>query len=431
MVPNKYNPDFCEEKPRVNITVTAIFSFVFFIYLKPKFNDTFIFFGIRLFPNDAYLILLLTITFVIFCLAVRNLDIKGCIDPFLAAFILMCFFVVVATIIYPGSGDSSYFNDGDFLFGPAIKSWSIDWFPLIGVVALVYTYHEDFCWELIWGFFAACCIFLIFNVISILLQETSFGSIDYLAFGFRNVTFRIAIPAFVCSLAIAIRFERKFYSLPVLVYLISFFQIIGAYSATSFCAFVIIGVLALITINKRTRKILNTITYSVSYLVVAFSVVVLRIQNLLAPAINLLLHKDVTFTGRTILWDQALEKLSGPGIFFGYGYNYNWHTFEINNMFLKHAHNEILNMLMLGGIFALISMIGLFVVAIKELYKYRSENIANAFAIGLAGFFVIMIAEVAICPGLLFVLAGSYYLVPKILEDQKKYAESMRLPVYK
>lgn len=431
MIPNKYNPDFCEEKPQVNIAVTAIFTCVFFIYLKPKFDDLFEYFGIHLFANKVYPIFLLVMTLVIFCVAARAVDKKGRIDVFLAAFVLMCFFVAVASFIHPGSGESGYLNSGQFMLGPAIKSWAFDWFPLIGVVGLIYAYYEDYCWELIWGFFAACCIYLLLNVISILIQEASFGAIDYLAFGFRNVTFRIAIPAFVCSLVIAIRLKRKYYLLPVVIYLISLFQIIGAYSATSFCAFIAVGVLALITMNKRTRKLLNAITYSVSYLIIAFFVVVFRIQNLLGPAISLVLHKDVTFTGRTLLWDQAFEKLSGLGFLIGYGNNYYWHTFEINNMFHKHAHNEILNMLMLGGIFALISLVALFVVAIKKLYENRAENTANAFAIGLAGFFVIMIAEVALSPGLIFILAGSYYLVPKIIKDSEEYAESMKLPVYR
>lgn len=392
------------------------------------FTDTLGFFGIYSFLTNVYPILLTILTLGLFCLTARAVEKKRRIDAFICSFALMCLFVAIASFIYPGSGETGHLNSGDFLLGPAIYSWAIDWFPLIGVVCLVYVFHEKYSWELIWGFFFASGLYLILNFIFIFIHGIEAGTIYALPFGFRNITFRIAIPAFVCSLAISIRYKRLYYILPIAIYAIGLVQILIAYSATSFCSFVVMGILTLVTLKKSFRKFLNGLTYSISYIVIAISVVVLRVQDFLGPAISILLHRDVTFTGRTVLWDQAMEKLSGLGFFTGYGNNYYWHMFEWAGSIQKHAHNEILNMLMLGGVFSFASMAMLIVVAVKKLFEERFRNIANAFSIGLAGFLVIAIAEVGLSPGFMFVLSGSYYLVPKIVGDAGTYAESMRLP---
>lgn len=429
MIPIKYNPDFQEERPSPNVAVTAIFSFLFFIFVKPVFTDALGFLGIHSFSANVYPVLLTILTLVLFCLAARVVDEKRCIDAFICSFALMCLFVAITSFIYPGSGESGHLNNGDTVFGPAIYSWAVDWFPLIGTVCVIYVFHEKFAWELIWGFFFASGIYLMLNMAFICIQGFGINPIKTLPFGYMNVTFRIAIPCFVCAFAISVRYKRGYCLLPVFVYLVCFLQILIAYSATSFCAFIVMGILALVSLKKRTRKFLNSLTYSISYIVVTFSVVVLRVQNLMGPVISVILRKDVTFTGRTILWDQAFQKLFGWHFFTGYGNDYYWRILEWKGALQKHAHNEVLNMLMLGGIFAFASMATMVVVAIRRLYKQRFQDIANVFAIGLAGFLVIAIAEIGLSPGLMFVLAGSYYLVPKIVGDAESYAESMELPI--
>lgn len=86
-----------------------------------------------------------------------------------------------------------------------------------------------------------------------------------------------------------------------------------------------------------------------------------------------LFEKDATFTGRTMVWKSAMYMISKKPVF-GYGqygfininesgYYYNWGT----------AHNQILELLMEGGIILLVSWVILFIVAIKKSWIPRSE----------------------------------------------------------
>lgn len=91
-----------------------------------------------------------------------------------------------------------------------------------------------------------------------------------------------------------------------------------------------------------------------------FSIVIFRIAEYFSDFIINVLGKDITFTGRTILWDQALLLIAKRPVC-GYGvYDYDLLVSAANGQAYS-AHDTVLQLMLMGG---LISLIGFFIVVI-------------------------------------------------------------------
>lgn len=300
---------------------------------------------------------------------------------------------------------STVYNGGNAT--PAL----VDWLPCIAMVSTVALLAKRKPALLITAFFAACTFYLICNLYYLLTHSSSiaFGAFNSLPTGYRNVTFRFAIPAFTCSLVLD-SLERKSISIrTATVYIISLFEILAAYSATSALAFLLMGGLCILWKCRILIKWLNALSYAIGYLVLFFGFVILRIQYSLGFLIEPVLHRSVTFTGRTELWDQAITYLANSHFITGYGSDYTWNMLKWGDAVQKHAHNDVLNILMLGGVGALITLTIVVGLAIWRLYRLKETETAAFLSLGLAGFFTISLVEVATCPGLFFLLAFAYY----------------------
>lgn len=84
-------------------------------------------------------------------------------------------------------------------------------------------------------------------------------------------------------------------------------------------------------------------------------IVILRGQEVFAPLVTKYLGKDLTFTGRTFLWDKAFEIIR-KYFWFGEGDSsaVNTSTFTLHTQQLAYAHNEILDILVRSGVIGLV-----------------------------------------------------------------------------
>ena len=93
------------------------------------------------------------------------------------------------------------------------------------------------------------------------------------------------------------------------------------------------------------------------YIVSWIALVIFRLQYLLDGLIEVVLHRDLTLTSRTKIWDVALNKISKQ-LWFGYGAQSEGNLFMIsgtqnNGLFVRNslsAHNQIIQSLYEGGI---------------------------------------------------------------------------------
>jgi O-antigen ligase len=113
-----------------------------------------------------------------------------------------------------------------------------------------------------------------------------------------------------------------------------------------------------------------------------FSIVVLRLQNIFSFFIEGVLHKGLSFTGRTDIWDKAIAMiLESP--FLGYGIAQSGKVYRLSKHKYYHAHNAFLEVMVEGGVFALIAFLLMLERAGRQLLIYRRHPYACLLAAGL------------------------------------------------
>lgn len=148
----------------------------------------------------------------------------------------------------------------------------------------------------------------------------------------------------------------------------------------------------LVLMYYLTRFKVSLIKIYFGYLMIQIAIVVFRIQNLFSFIIVDMLGKDITFTGRTIDWDIALE-LIPPKFLFGYGYmDQNVEKLIIGD---SYTHNALLEQVFRGGLVYFL----MFSLAIYFISKYTTNTQNKAVDVAvlcLSGIWIISISEVVL-----------------------------------
>ena len=103
-----------------------------------------------------------------------------------------------------------------------------------------------------------------------------------------------------------------------------------------------------------------------------------------------ILHKDLTFTNRTIVWLNSLVLIGNSPII---GYGYQTDAWFLDQLHVTTAHNLILGQLINGGFVGLSIFVMLLIVAIRQYLKHSFPAMQFLF-FGLCTFFFMMIMEV-------------------------------------
>lgn len=101
------------------------------------------------------------------------------------------------------------------------------------------------------------------------------------------------------------------------------------------------------------------------------SITIFRLQNSF-PALTKLLGRDVTFTGRTTIWDAAIELFIERPIF-GYGYVQDATARSHFLGLFNKPHNIYFSAVYYGGLIGLLLMISSFILSFKSLLGRRNE----------------------------------------------------------
>lgn len=371
--------------------VTFLLAMIFLLFLKPDPNSVFGLFGVPVgFAPSSWATLQFCIVLVSFCVYSKT---KG-LDLFGGAAVALVGIVGVSTL----------FNQGN------MSTWVTDWLPRLSVVLIVATCAKRYMTEVLRAFFFASTFYLLCNLVFIFQNGgLQFDSLEYTHYGYRNVTYRIAIPAFICSLLLDNLEGSRFSVRSWTVYFVALCQMLVGYSATSVCAFVIVGLLVLLSQWSPMRLVFNGATYVALSAAAFLGVVVARIQDKLAFFIEGVMHRTVTFTGRTFIWDASMQLLSNSHFFTGYGASYIWNSIVVNGQAYMHAHNEVLHILMSGGVFALLAFVFLIALVVRRLFNDRNALSSAYLSAGICGLLTIGLVESLLTPVFLFLLAVGYY----------------------
>lgn len=165
-------------------------------------------------------------------------------------------------------------------------------------------------------------------------------------------------------------------------------------------------------INARTALICGAVLYIL--------IVFLRTTSFASSFINQYLGKDMTFTGRTLLWDRAMVLISQQPLF-GYGvYDYDLLISSANGQAYS-AHNTVLQMMLMGGITVLITFMLLVFVSGRKVERSKNTFGKNMIIMAMltmwiAGLIENMVLDYTII--LLFVLGGHYKNIANIFSKQ-------------
>lgn len=175
---------------------------------------------------------------------------------------------------------------------------------------------------------------------------------------------------------------------------------------------VAIGVFLIYILFPQFRKVISPIKGLVISLIAFLCIVVFRKFNFLAPLIVGVLHKDLTFSSRIYIWNNAInEILRNP--FLGHGY------LSTNQMVsylgknipgrvtiwsgASHAHSQFLQIIFQGGMIGVVFLILIYWEILRTSYLQKNNVFVQILSWGIVAVTVAGIAEVLISP-LVFVL---------------------------
>lgn len=212
----------------------------------------------------------------------------------------------------------------------------------------------------------------------------------------------------------------------LLMTFISSITLLIVWSGTALLAFSLL--LFFVFLNEYTNgRAFNFKSYQVFFLNISLhiGIVVLRLQYLFTGIIVWILHKDLTFTNRTLLWDGAIRIISNDWLF-GLG-NPNavghtgWLTMSSWNSYQNQlvdiyfiAHNQFLEILVNGGIFSLALFLTSILWVLWNIDKIKSRKLRSQFNLIMTCFLVVMITEI-VYP------YPPYYLVLVLFSNTDKF----------
>ena len=264
-------------------------------------------------------------------------------------------------------------------------------------------------------------IVAISNCISILLYPNGMYITDTTnrnwLLGYDNTHIQYLLPGFVIALLnLKIHNHRIQSALLIFSILIS---VIICNSTTTIVGISIISLLSFFPFLKKKTSVFNFKNYLITSIIVFFLIVIFRAQNLFAFFIVDILHKDLTFTNRTILWDITLVYFMNKPLLGNGWQSYDFRHYMYGRMSIVFAHNQYLEWLYLGGIV----YIAIYFAICKYINKI-SANIKNndLVQIIMSGFLVLQvlwITEVYLNPIIYIILILCLYC-DKISELSKE-----------
>lgn len=301
----------------------------------------------------------------------------------LAGGLAIGFFVVMMISCVVNGGDAAFALYTVENYGNLCASF------LLAIAAL-----PRFRKELLQGIVLVTGIYTVLNFIVLLFVPVGDGAlrpqIAYTFLGYRTGFCRFYFPAIAASLLLD-QDGKKFCSVRTLIlYVSAVAQSLIEYSATSVLALILFAVGVFLVSAAKPRRVLNACTFAGLYAFAFLGVIVLRMQDVLSGFIAAL-GKDISFTGRTSIWDLIFSMIDRSHLLFGYNgvdglvFPAGWRVGV--------AHNAVLDTLLWGGLLGLSLAIAMVVVASVNLYRQRMSKTAAILSVYLGVFFLMGLVE--------------------------------------
>ena len=162
----------------------------------------------------------------------------------------------------------------------------------------------------------------------------------------------------------------------IIVAILSCFISGSATAMVSITVFIVLMVLAFVLKRtKRLKALINVKFISLTYLLITYLVLFRNIIDLFSGFIINVLHRDPTLTSRTSLWQRGIYLLS-QAPFYGLGYARDSSEYLIEAYGRRYtSHNNILEILMRGGVVSAIAVVLLIFYVCVHTKKNRKNDI--------------------------------------------------------
>lgn len=215
------------------------------------------------------------------------------------------------------------------------------------------------------------------------------SQVNYWLLGNPNPISRFALITLAINIVYSVVTKSKLRKTDFLLALMCIETAIICNSATALIGFLIVILLYLLSYWKRTSRHITVFLSFVVGAILSVLIVIFGVQYKYSSLLSLL-GRDVSFTGRTIIWDRATLLIS-RNLAFGYGYMDKSYLYSI--LGASHTHNYYLWTLLSGGIIGFLFMgILAFCISheIKKVIDIRAVKVSLSL---IAAFYLMGIAE--------------------------------------
>lgn len=266
---------------------------------------------------------------------------------------------------------------------------------------------------------------VIINFISILMNPVNYYNnltrVHFLGFDNDNVPV-LLLAVYFNIFNIMLNKKGKLAYLSIITAIISSILVWSANGIIGI-SMVMLYLLIIRKVWKKGSKVLNLkIYYSIALLFFVL-VVLLRVQDHLSFLIQDILNRDLTFTGRTYIWDYAIESISNNKIF-GIGiYDF---ALRLSRTGVYHAHCTLLNITFEAGILGLISYFSIWILSVVKSEKYKSNKYIYLTSYFIFIFLIITLVEFYVKDIMFITLIGMIYNLSKLIKRGELYNEESR-----
>ena len=215
---------------------------------------------------------------------------------------------------------------------------------------------------------------------------------DNFFLGYDNTHIKYILPAICLALISSYYKSDKVDIRTIFLITISVLTVFIRKSATSMIGLSIILLYLLIPALKNS-KVFNFRNFFITYIVMFILIVIFRVQDNFSYLVETVLHKSLTFTGRTEIWD-AFIKLIKEKMILGYGVLSGTQKSNLTGIFYGVAtHDKVLDVMFSGGAILLINYFVINILIGKKLMKNKESEFSKILSITWFAFFIMMITE--------------------------------------
>ncbi|MCD7771570.1 MAG: O-antigen ligase family protein [Oscillospiraceae bacterium] len=278
--------------------------------------------------------------------------------------------------------------------------------PVIAVCAYYEVSDSEGRYKIIKALFWIHYIFAIINFATVVFFPSGLYTYKdelYFFIGHNNAAGRFLLPTIAYAVIVDIKEKGHLGWRTYISGILAFITVCLTWSNTSMVGIGVVLVLLFVFSKRNLPTFFNMRNVFILSLVITLVLVLGNSFGIFEAIIVNVFHKDMTFTGRTTIWNAVLINIVNKPIF-GYGYDVDiWSYASMGNLEPSSAHNYYLDLLFRGGIVQLLIQLVIVAVDIKRMDRQKNR-LSNALTIVFIGYFIMWSFEPFVNTGYLDML---------------------------